>query len=445
MHLSRSATSFGLAILALLWLLANTAVFSAANLMALRYPGIQLTGVLAIGSASVGVLLSLRSRLPERLFGGLDKLYRSHRAFGIAALVFAVAHWALIKAPGWFGASGGSHRGGGHRAASTIGGLQHLVQAQRGLATSLGNWGLYALIALVVIALLSFIPYRAFYLTHRLIPLVVLVLAFHSAVLFDYAQWLSPIGIVFALLLIGGVVGALISLTGRIGARRRAGGTVTNVHHFRDLKVLHAELEMDSDWPGHAPGQFAFVHGGTWEGQHPFTIASAWNPADRKISFVTKELGDFTSTLGERAKIGASAKVEGPYGTFTFDDDCPVQIWIAGGVGITPFIARMRQRQAEPGVDPHAVHMFFTSENEHEEGLAQLAELAEAAGIAFHFLHTPRDGFLTGERVRAEVPEWSGASIWFCGPEAFGEAIRSDFIGQGMSVERYHQELFGWR
>ena len=445
MRISRLATSLVLATLLLLWIGSNAAIFSTAKLVALRGPGIQLTGLLAIGSACTGAMLSLRSRPSERFFGGLDKLYRSHRAFGIGALVFAVAHWTLIQAPGWFGSGDARGAQRGHHAASAVSGLQKALQSQRGLATSLGNWGFYTLTVLILIALVSRIPYRAFYLTHRLIPAVLLLLAFHSLVLFNYAQWLTPIGIVLGLLLAGGVASALISLAGRIGARRRATGVVTGLKYYPELRVLQSELEMGKDWPGHAAGQFAFVHGGKWEGQHPFTIASAWNPADRKVSFVTKELGDFTSTLSERARLGAVAQVEGPYGAFTFEDDCPMQIWIAGGVGITPFIARLRQRQSEPEVDRHQVHLFYTSESEHEEGIGQLAELADAAGVAFTFLHTPRHGFLTGERIRADVPEWRRASVWFCGPAAFGEAIRSDLTVHGMTPGRFHQEMFGWR
>ncbi len=445
MRSSRLATPLVLATLLVLWIGSNATVLSVTKLGALRGPGIQLTGLLAIGSACAAAMLSLRSRLPERVFGGLDKLYRSHRGFGIAALVLALAHWTLIEAPGWFGSTGAAEPQREHRTAPAVTGLQHVLQSQRGLATSIGNWGFYPLIALIVIALVSRIPYRAFYLTHRLIAAVLLLLAFHSVVLFNFVQWLTPIGVVLALLLAGGVASALISLGGRIGARRSATGVVTSLKHSPELRVLQSELEMSRDWPGHAAGQFAFVHGGRWEGQHPFTIASAWNPADRKVTFVTKELGDFTSTLSERAKIGAVAQVEGPYGAFTFKDKCPMQIWIAGGVRVTPFIARLRQRQSEPGVDPHQVHLFYTTESGHEEGIAQLASLAEAAGIAFTFLHTPRHGFLTGEQVRTHVPEWRRASIWFCGPAAFGDAIRSDFIGLGMKSSRLHQETFAWR
>ena len=48
--------------------------------------------------------------------------------------------------------------------------------------------------------------------------------------------------------------------------------------------------------------------------------------------------------------------------------------------------------------------------------------------------------------IRAAVPEWREAGIWFCGPAGFGEALRNDFDAQGVPVaERFHQELFAMR
>ena len=68
---------------------------------------------------------------------------------------------------------------------------------------------------------------------------------------------------------------------------------------------------------------------------------SAWDPKNPMVQFITKALGDHTSTLHERLKPGMPVTVEGPYGCFTFDDTPPRQIWVGGGIGITPFIARL--------------------------------------------------------------------------------------------------------
>jgi predicted ferric reductase len=53
-----------------------------------------------------------------------------------------------------------------------------------------------------------------------------------------------------------------------------------------------------------------------------------------------------------------------------------------------------------------------------------------------HVLVDARDGRLNGDRIRAAVPDWASASLWFCSPPAFGRALRAD---------RFHQELFEMR
>jgi predicted ferric reductase len=140
-----------------------------------------------------------------------------------------------------------------------------------------------------------------------------------------------------------------------------------------------------------------------------------------------------------------------PYGCFTFDDDRPRQIWIGGGIGITPFIARMKQlamdREAYASrPHPQAIDLFHTTTDYSEEAIAKLVADAEAAGVRLHVLHDARDGLLTGDRIRGAVPDWQEASIWFCGPAGFGAALRNDFSQRGFPItEHFHQELFSMR
>lgn len=49
------------------------------------------------------------------------------------------------------------------------------------------------------------------------------------------------------------------------------------------------------------------------------------------------------------------------------------------------------------------------------------------------------------QQVRAAVPAWRSASLWFCGPIAFGRSLRNNFLGQGLPSGNYHQELFEMR
>ena len=179
------------------------------------------------------------------------------------------------------------------------------------------------------------------------------------------------------------------------------------------------------------------------EGAHPYTIASAWQPASRHIHFIVKELGDHTRRLKARLKVGMPVSVEGPYGCFDFDDGKKRQIWIGAGIGITPFIARMKELAEDPG--PVVVDLFHASSEVDDTAFDKLRADARAAKVNLYLHLTPRDGRLTPEKIRTAVPDWRTASMWFCGPAAFGSALRKDFLANGLSAGDFHQELFSMR
>jgi predicted ferric reductase len=75
---------------------------------------------------------------------------------------------------------------------------------------------------LIALALVKRFPYHLFTKTHKWLAALFLVLAYHSLVLMKFAYWAQPLGWVMAVLILAGVLAALLSLAGRIGARRRS-------------------------------------------------------------------------------------------------------------------------------------------------------------------------------------------------------------------------------
>jgi predicted ferric reductase len=155
---------------------------------------------------------------------------------------------------------------------------------------------------------------------------------------FDY--WTQPVGWLLALSMLGGSMAAIIVLTGRVEAGRRTQGFIESLNYFPALRVLESSIRLNEGWAGHRAGQFAFVRSSKSERAHPYTIASAWNGNDPRITFITKALGDHTSTLHERLKVGMAVTVEGPYGCFDFDDEKPRQIWFCGPPGFGQALRR---------------------------------------------------------------------------------------------------------
>ncbi len=435
-----------LLILLIAWSLADTWVPDPFTYFSFRGVFVQVTGIVAIGAMSVAMLLAARPRWLEKPLDGLDKMYRLHKWLGITALVSGVLHWWFAKGTKWMVGWGWLERPQRKPAppGAELDVLQQWLREQRGLAESLGEWAFYIAALLIVLALIHRFPYRLFARTHRWIAAVYLVLVFHSLVLIKFDYWSQPVGWIAALLLFAGSIAGILSLFRRIGASRKVQGRIATLTHYPELDVLETRIDLSPGWPGHAPGQFAFVTSDRQEGAHPYTIASAWNPADPGITFITKALGDHTSTLKDSLQPGLPVMVEGPYGCFDFKDGLPRQIWIGAGIGITPFVARMQHRAAGHGRQT-AVTLFHPTTVLEQPAIERLEADARAAGIELHVLHDPRDGRLDGERIRQLIPAWREASLWFCGPAAFGQSLRADFIRHGLPRERFHQELFEMR
>ena len=90
-------------------------------------------------------------------------------------------------------------------------------------------------------------------------------------------------------------------------------------------------------------GQFTFV---SFKGDkalsesHPFTVSSS--PKEDNLRLSIKASGDWTKHLYETLKEGSEAHVEGCYGQMNYKDGGAEQIWIAGGIGVTPFLSWVR-------------------------------------------------------------------------------------------------------
>lgn len=95
------------------------------------------------------------------------------------------------------------------------------------------------------------------------------------------------------------------------------------------------------------PGQFAYLRvlsSVTGLEEHPFTIASP--PGGVFPAFVIKRVGNYTGRLAN-LKPGERVIMDGPYGVFTpampeRAEGAPL-IFIAGGIGITPFLSVLKE------------------------------------------------------------------------------------------------------
>lgn len=418
--------------------------FSAA-FMPMREALTLLSGALALGWMGFCMVLALRPAWLERSLGGLDKLYHIHKWAGITAVLLVVTHWLLILSPrtlaswGWIEAVGRDRHGhgghGGHGGASLI-----------GLAKEMGEWSAWIMIVLGIVALLRFVPYGWFRKLHKGFPVAFLIGAFHSVVMLQKENMaMTPFGLLLiAISLVGSVI-AIVSLYGLIGRNRRHRGQITSAETTAS-GVLDLHVNPGHDWPGHEAGQFALLTLDRSEGPHPFTIVSDWKPGT-SLRFAIKPLGDYTRSLAGRVKAGDTVFVEGPYGRFDFGEVSEDQVWVAGGVGVAPFLARLESLASSKATASARgkVHFFYCVRSARDASFPEgLADLCRRAGVDLHLWIDDQYGQIQPDEIGQFVSK--ARTVWFCGPSGWAAILQSYFQRHcGLPVERFHREIFEFR
>ncbi|NVJ92259.1 MAG: ferric reductase-like transmembrane domain-containing protein [Methylocystaceae bacterium] len=435
---------FLIVVISALWLTTDPFFNQTYSFFALRAAMVNYTGLIGITVMSVAMIIAIRPAQIETWVGGLDKSYRLHKWLGITGLVVSIAHYLWAQGPKWAVQLGLLARperkhNGGRQALDTI---EQFFRSMRHTAEGVGEWAFYVALVLMILALIKFFPYKYFFKTHRFIALAYLALVFHSFILINSAYWGTVTSVVMMPLLVGGTIGAFYSLFRKIGENRRHKGQVTGVTHFKDNNVLKISIHIVDQWPGHKEGQFAFLTLDPNEGPHPFTISSSWKN-DGKLEFMIKGLGDYTGQLPSLLQTGAFVRVEGPYGQFDFKGEQDRQIWVAGGIGITPFVSRLQGLAREK--TKQVVDLFYSTQSPDEGFIETIRAYAKDAGVTLHLIRTPEDGLLDAQQIKKQVPDWDKSSVWFCGPKGFGQALKKDFTKNGLDSSRFHQELFEMR
>ncbi|MDR1994522.1 ferric reductase-like transmembrane domain-containing protein [Azonexus sp.] len=408
-------------------------------LWVVRQESVLLTGLLSIAMMSLAMLLATRPIWLEAPLGGMDWVYRAHKWAGLLAGLFAILHWLADQAGGPIKSLiGKAGRPPKVEYEGLLGHLQHL-------AKDMGEWTFYAIVALLLIALWKKFPYRPWRLLHRVMPVLYLILAVHAVLLSPPDYWRQPVGWLVAVLLAVGTYAALCALRGAIGRGRRAVGEIVSIEQpSRELITVSCCLRHG--WRGHRPGQFAFVTFDVREGAHPFTIASA-DRGDGCVTFQIKALGDYTRQLATRLRPGQAVQVEGPYGCFDLAraDRRAQQIWVAGGVGVTPFLAWLESLQAAPEQAPVAELHYCTRDRDGDPFVARLERLCAGLPSICLQVHGERQGQrLDADGMMQSIQTARRSEVWFCGPNGLAAALRAGLRRWRQPV-RFHQEAFEMR
>src|SRR5918996_1030113 len=193
-------------------------------------------------------------------------------------------------------------------------------------------------------------------------------------------------------------------------------------------------------------GQFLFVrfpNDKDLNESHPFTISSA--PAEDVLRLTIKASGDFTRELFAKLKDGADAIIEGAYGMFNYKTGGPKQIWIAGGIGLTPFRSFVRDMDGNLRKD---IDLYYTVRHPDEAIFVDELEAAAAKNprLKVHIRYSAKQGSLTIEDiVKNAGRDISGYDVYLCGPLPMMQAFEKKFLALGVPKNNIHYEEFNFR
>ncbi|NQV98614.1 MAG: ferredoxin reductase family protein [Rhodospirillales bacterium] len=379
----------------------------------------QYLAALAVVALGIGQFLAARVPGTEVLFGGLDRIYVLHKWLAVFALVCLGLH-DVINAD-----------------IDSLGRATGLMDT----AKDVGEVAFYGLLILALISVTLFIPYPYWRWSHRYIGVFFALGVFHYLFVQKPFDTLSPLGLYILGFGLLGLVSYLymVLLYARLPgpARYRVAGL--------DAYAGACEIIMQPLNTGirHRPGQFAFF-GFDLPGLsevHPFTISAG--PEDgRELRICVKALGGYTDELVAGVREGTKVRVFGAFGRFRMPKGNGPQVWIAAGIGITPFMAWARGLDA-PNSGP--IHLYYVVRS--VEGAPFLGELAAIAGAVPDFRLTVHNSTTQGRLTAAQLvqdhgSQMSAVSVSYCGPVALRKQLFADLVASGLKKSRFHYEEF---
>lgn len=138
------------------------------------------------------------------------------------------------------------------------------------------------------------------------------------------------------------------------------------------------------------------------------------------------------------------AVLSGPDGRFTHPKGTDRQVWVAGVVGVTPFLSWVRSLDHDP---PPGTVDFFYSVGDDVPYLAEIEALIDPhPAVTLHVVRTRVDGRLTADDLLAPSGSSAqGVSAFMCGPASMVQSLYAGLRQAGVPPWRIFREHFDWR
>lgn len=182
-----------------------------------------------------------------------------------------------------------------------------------------------------------------------------------------------------------------------------------------------------------------------------FTIASA--PQEPAIMITTRlaaQHGSSFKSALSNLNIGDEIEAEGPRGSFTYPNPNQKTVWIAGGIGITPFRSMLMDLTFKK-LDPD-ITLFYANRNE-EIVFKELIDHYLATHQNFKVIYVVEEpstswqgqtGRISPELIKKFVPDYQQNPPLFyaSGPEPMVEGFGTMLESMGIPKDKFKQDFF---
>ena len=383
----------------------------------------RLCALAGIGLYSVNIILSSRNSVLDRAFGGLDSLYLVHHGKGRLAFALVLAHPTFLAL---------------RRAESLTDFFLYFVPGGA-LGVNLGRLSIWVFTIAITVTVIGRLEYQRLLTVHRALGPAFLLGAVHAFMVgsnLSSQPFLQAYVGTLAVLAVLAYVNT--TLLGNHLAPKRL--YVVDRVDASTEGLVHIDMSPAGDKLSYRSGQFIFplFHQEGLRERHPFSLTS--EESDEALSLMVRPLGDYTSKLRE-LRPGTRVSVEGPYGGFTYLKGGASQVWVAGGIGITPFIGMARSLALD--LNPPRVDVYYSFREEDDRHLSELMrallELIPGSRLYVHETrNTPR---LTASSI-SHNSDLEDADIFLCGPASMLDDLSRQLRAAGVRKDRVHMERF---
>lgn len=176
--------------------------------------------------------------------------------------------------------------------------------------------------------------------------------------------------------------------------------------------------------------------------QRIFSLVSAPFEAELVIATRMREGSAFKRAL-KHLPAGAKLQLKGPRGVMTLHEDrSHAAVFIAGGIGVTPFMSMLRQAAH----DRLAQRLLLICSNRRPEDTPFLAELQ---GLALQYENfrmlarmTDQDGFVDAATIKSFVGDAAAPVYYLAGPPPMVDAMNGVLRGMGVGDADVQSEQF---